>query len=81
MFTWDFEDPRRKIPESESGTASLISFPSGPFLCVPSKRMIGTLGLTNGVSLRRHSTLSTKSPYSPTDQRFLSSPGAWLWAS
>ena len=44
MFTCDFELPRRSMPESESGTESLISFPSGPFLWVPSKRMIGTLG-------------------------------------
>ena len=30
--------------ESASGTVVTYSFPSGPFLCVPSGRMIGTFG-------------------------------------
>ena len=80
MLTCDLLEPRRYTPESESGTESLISLPSDPFLCVPSKRMIGTFGFTYGVSLMRHSRRSTKSAYSFWVQSALS-PVASLMAS
>src|SRR6266571_3750711 len=57
-----------------------MGLPSGPFFSDPSGLMMGTLGLMYGVSLIRHSTRSTKSPNSFSDQRLLS-PEASLRAS